>query len=336
MATTRRERRRGGRSRIGLLLGGLVLLAALAAAALSAVVLVSGGGNGSGGSPTPFAGRHPSTSAKSGTIAPQAPTPHVYGRAPAPHPVSLHFAKPPKSALLIDERTGQVLWSWFPERQLPIASITKMMTALLTVEHEPANAHVPITRLAVNAPGSRVGVLPHGKLVNLETLPYGLLLPSGNDAAYALAQKVSGTPARFVDLMNAKARQLGLTCTRFASPSGFVDQGNHSCAPDLALLAHDLLRQPRLAKIVRSRSAILPLPIKGGKVYLYNNNGLMRLRYPGVDGVKTGYTKAAGSCLVAAAHRGRTRLLVVMLNSVNAPQQSEQLLNAGFASAAAG
>ncbi len=308
----------------------MTVLVALAAAALTVVVLSTGGGRGSS------ATAHGRASTTATTVASPPPAPallHAYGRtaAPASEAVHVHFGKPPKSALLVNERTGQVLWSWHPERQLPIASITKMMTALLTVEHEPADAHVPITRLAVNAPGSRVGVLPRGKLVNLETLLYGLLLPSGNDAAYALAQKVAGTPAKFVAMMNAKARALGLTCSRFASPSGYVDQGNHSCAPDLALLAHDLLAQPRLAKIVRTPSAILPLPIKGGKVYLYNNNGLMRLHYPGVLGVKTGFTDAAGSCLVSAAHRGSTRLLVVMLNSVDAPDQSAALLNAGFA-----
>jgi D-alanyl-D-alanine carboxypeptidase len=326
----RQGRRRRGRIRIGTLLGALVLVAALAAAALTAVVLGDGGGGGGGG-PTPFAGAPTNRTAKAGTASASAPPPHIYGRAPASKTVQVHFAKPPASGLLVDERTGKVLWSWYPERALPIASITKMMTALLTVEREPADAHVPITRAAVMADGSKVGVLPRGKLVTLETLLYGLLLPSGNDAATALAQKVSHTLPRFVALMNERARQLGLTCTRFASPSGIVDRGNRSCAPDLALLAHALLAQPRLAKIVRTRSAVLPLPVKGGKVWLYNNNGLMRVRYPGVDGVKNGYTIAAGRCLVAAAHRGSTRLLVVILNSVDPTAQAKRLLDAGFA-----
>jgi D-alanyl-D-alanine carboxypeptidase (penicillin-binding protein 5/6) len=333
MARTRRGRRRRDGSRIGTLLAALVLVAALAAAALTAVVLGESDGGGGDGGPTPFAGASASTTAKAGTARANAPTPHIYGRAPASKTVSVHFAKPPASGLLVDERTGKVLWSWYPERALPIASITKMMTALLTVEHEPADARVPITRAAVTADGSKVGMLPRGKLVKLETLLYGLLLPSGNDAATALAQKVAHTLPRFVALMNQRARQLGLTCTRFASPSGIVDRDNSSCAPDLALLAHELLAQPRLAKIVRTPSAVLPLPVKGGKVWLYNNNGLMRLHYPGVDGVKTGYTDAAGRCLVAAAHRGRTELLVVILHSVDPPGQAKRLLDAGFAAA---
>jgi D-alanyl-D-alanine carboxypeptidase len=112
--------------------------------------------------------------------------------------------------------------------------------------------------------------------------------------------------------------------------SGIVDQGNHSCAQDLALIAHELLKQPLLAKIVGSRSAVLPFPIKGGKLYLFNNNPLLLLRYPGVDGIKTGFTDAAGQCLVATARRGHTWLGVVLLHSGNTSGQAQQLLNAGF------
>jgi D-alanyl-D-alanine carboxypeptidase (penicillin-binding protein 5/6) len=130
--------------------------------------------------------------------------------------------------------------------------------------------------------------------------------------------------------MNRKARALGMRCTVFSSPDGFQDRGNHSCAPDLALLAHAVLAEPRLARIVGSRNAILRFPIKGRKLYLYNNNPLLRLRYPGADGVKTGYTDAAGRCLVATARRGRLHLGVVLLHSPDPPKQSQQLLNRGF------
>jgi D-alanyl-D-alanine carboxypeptidase len=131
--------------------------------------------------------------------------------------------------------------------------------------------------------------------------------------------------------MNAQARAMGLRCTRFSTVSGVVDRGNHSCASDLALLARSVLANHLLARIVGSRSAILPFPIKGGKLYLYNNNPLLLTRYPGADGVKTGYTSASGPCLVATARRGRAWLGVVLLNSQNTTGQAEQLLNAGFA-----
>jgi serine-type D-Ala-D-Ala carboxypeptidase (penicillin-binding protein 5/6) len=249
---------------------------------------------------------------------------------PAAFRVHVRFRHPPRSALLFDVRTGRVLWARHPDVQVPIASLTKMMTALVVVAHEKPNAKVRITKRARKEPGSKVGVLPKRKKVRLETLLYGLLLPSGNDAAVALAQKVAGTVPRFVKMMNRRARALGLRCTRFSSPDGFEDRGNHSCAPDLALLAHAVLGEPRLAKIVRTRNAVLPFPIKGRKLYLYNNNPLLRMRYPGTDGVKTGYTDAAGRCLVATARRGRVRLGVVLLHSPDPPTQSQQLLNRGF------
>jgi D-alanyl-D-alanine carboxypeptidase len=177
-----------------------------------------------------------------------------------------------------------------------------------------------------------MGVLPLGKRVSVLTLLYGLLLPSGNDAAIALAQRVAGTQARFIRLMNAQARSMGLSCTHFTSVSGIVDRGNHSCVGDLALLAHAVLSQPLLARIVGSASAVMPLPVKSGKVWLYNNNPLYRLHYRGTDGVKTGLTNAAGHCLVATVRRGRKWLGVVLLHSADTGSQAETLLNAGFAS----
>ena len=160
---------------------------------------------------------------------------------------------------------------------------------------------------------------------------YGLLLPSGNDAAIALAQRAGhGSLERFVTMMNREARAMGLACTHFTSPDGFVDRGNHSCAPDLAALARAVLREPRIARIVRRRKAVLPFPIKGGKIYLYNHNPLLQQGYRGVTGVKTGYTDAAGRCLVATVRRGRVRLGVVLLHSRDPGAQARKLLDRGF------
>ena len=245
-------------------------------------------------------------------------------------PIHLRFKHQPRAGLLFDLDTGHVLWEHDATRPLPIASVTKMMTALLVVEHEDAHARVLITRQALKYQGSGVGVLPRGKHVQLETMLYGLLLPSGNDAAIALAQRVSGTVPRFVELMNQRAAELGLSCTRFSSPSGFVDKGNRSCAVDLAALAKAVLAQPRLARIVRSRSAIRPMAIKGGRVYLYNHNPLLQMGYPGTLGIKTGFTDEAGRCLVAAARRNGRRLGVVLLHSPNPGRQAQQLLDRGF------
>jgi D-alanyl-D-alanine carboxypeptidase (penicillin-binding protein 5/6) len=309
--------RRTGRALAVLLLAGVALLALMASRA-----------------------QGPATSALENPIVP----PHVkpaalqpqrgsYGIAPAParEQVALKLKLPLRSGLLFDVNTGQVLWQNNPTRALAIASLTKMMTALLVATHTKPSDRVLITRDTLHYTGSGVGLLPRNKRVPLTALLYGLLLPSGNDAAIALADHVARTQARFVALMNDKAQKLGLRCTHFTTVSGIVDRGNYSCAQDLALIAHLVLEQPLLARIVASRSAILRFPIKGGKLYLYNNNPLLLLRYPGVDGVKTGFTDAAGQCLVATARRGRRWLGVVLLHAGDTSTQAQQLLNAGFA-----
>ncbi len=249
---------------------------------------------------------------------------------PQKDPVQVAFSRPPRAGLLFNLSTGQVLWQRNAYLRVPIASLTKMMTALLTVRSAPADAPVLVTREAVNMPGSKVGVLPLGRHVKLESLLYGLLLPSGNDAAVALAQHVAGTVNRFVVRMNEEAARLGLGCTRFSSPSGFYDGGNYSCAADLAVLAHVDMQQPRIAKVVGTYEAVLPFPIKGGRLYLYNNNPLLIYKYPGVTGMKTGQTEAAGRCLVATAERHGVRLGVIVLNSEDPGTQARQLLDLGF------
>jgi serine-type D-Ala-D-Ala carboxypeptidase (penicillin-binding protein 5/6) len=264
---------------------------------------------------------------------PLAPVRGNYGLALAPpaQRVSVNLNLPLKSGVLFDVTTGKVLWERNPTQVVPIASLTKMMTALVVVAHAGPSAKVLITQDALNYSGSGVGLLPKGKRVPLVALLYGLLLPSGNDAAIALADHVAGTQSHFITLMNERAHDMALGCTHYTTVSGIVDQGNHSCASDLALIAHTVLEQPLLAQIVGSRSAVVPFPIKGGKLYLYNNNPLLVLRYPGTDGVKTGFTDAAGECLVATARRGNRWLGVVLLHSGNTYAQATALLNAGFA-----
>jgi serine-type D-Ala-D-Ala carboxypeptidase (penicillin-binding protein 5/6) len=244
--------------------------------------------------------------------------------------VHIAFHHPPRAGVLFNLTTGQVLWQRNPFLHLRIASLTKMMTALLTVQAAPPSGHVLITKAAVNSAGSKVGVLPLGKHVRVETMLYGLLLPSGNDAAIALAQHVAGSVGAFVSRMNSQAAKLGMGCTRYSSPSGYVNADNYSCAADLAVLAHQDLLQPRLAKIVRTYTAQLPFPTKGGKLYLYNNNPLLIYHYPGVTGLKTGFTDAAGRCLVATAERDGVRLGVVVLHSRNPGTQARQLLDRAF------
>jgi len=259
------------------------------------------------------------------------PKPPLYGTLPDAVQVKPKLKLGLKAGLLFDVRTGKVLWEHDPSRRLPIASLTKMMTALVVVTHSNPHAHVLITKQATDFSGSGVGLLPLGKRVPEISLLYGLLLPSGNDAAVALAQHVAGTQDRFISLMNATARRMGLRCTHYATVSGIVDKDNYSCPENLAVLAHAVLTQPLLHRIVGSPSAILRFPIKGGKLYLYNNNPLLMTGYPGADGVKTGFTTAAGLCLVATARQNGQWLGVVLLHSGNWLTQAETVLNAGFA-----
>jgi serine-type D-Ala-D-Ala carboxypeptidase (penicillin-binding protein 5/6) len=248
-----------------------------------------------------------------------------------PHnPVSLKFQQPPTAGLLFNIDTGQVLWRRNPYKQLPIASLTKMMTALVVNDQVPPGSTVKVTKQALAYQGSGVGELPLGKWIGVNTMLYGLLLPSGNDAAIALAQRAAKTVPNFIKLMNQKAQSMGLGCTHYATPSGFTDAHNHSCAADLAKEARAILAIPRLAKIVGTANANLPFPIKGGHLWLRNNNPLLEQGYPGTTGMKTGFTDAAGLCLVGTATHDGVRLGVVLLHTPNWGTQSAQLLNAGF------
>jgi D-alanyl-D-alanine carboxypeptidase (penicillin-binding protein 5/6) len=284
-----------------------------------------------------------STPAVRASAPPPAPEPVALGSAgTAPSPLAVRlddprdrvryeFDRPPRAGLLFDVNTGRVLWRRNASRVLPIASLTKMMTALLVVERVPRRGRVRITPETLRYRGSGVGMLPRGKLIGVEKMLHGLLLVSGNDAAIALAQRAAGgSERRFVRLMNRRAKAMGLVCSRFSTPSGIRDAGNHSCAADLAALARAVLRTPRLARIVKRRSVVLPFPIKGRKLYLFNTNPLLRSRYRGATGVKTGYTVAAGRCLVATAKRGTKRLGVVLLRSPDPGRQARRLLDLGF------
>jgi D-alanyl-D-alanine carboxypeptidase (penicillin-binding protein 5/6) len=327
----------------------IVALAAALAAAFAAVSGCAGSADGpSAASRSSAHGPIAASAAPSGSAGPSAPRPIIQAAngpvapAPATSPltlrltgapdlVRLRFKHPPRSGLLFDLDTGQVLWRRDPTRVLPIASLTKIMTALVVAERVPPTGKVLITKEALAYTGSGVGVLPRGKWIGVSTMLYGLLLPSGNDAAIALAQRAArGSERGFIDLMNARAAAMGLPCTRYSTPSGIVDAGNHSCAADLAVEARALLDEPRLARIVRRRQAVLPFPIKGGRLYLYNHNPLLKARYPGTIGVKTGFTDAAGHCIVAAVRRDGRRLGVVLLHSPDTAKQARQLLGRGF------
>ena len=241
----------------------------------------------------------------------------------------LRLKDPPRAALLFDVRTGRVLWSRHPWRVLPIASLTKVMTALIAVERTSPGDRAKVTRDALDYSGSGVGVLPRGRRVRVEALLDGMLLVSGNDAALALADHVGGSRRAFVGLMNERAAQLGLRRTHFASPDG-LESGNRSCAADLAALARLALAQPRIARVTRRRQLAVRFPIKGGKLFLNSTNPLLRLRYPGTIGLKTGYTQRAGHSYIGIVRRKGRTLGVVLLNSGDTGMQAKQVFDRAF------
>jgi serine-type D-Ala-D-Ala carboxypeptidase (penicillin-binding protein 5/6) len=290
-------------------------------------LLSDNGGTVSGGSP--HASVAPAVKLHVPAVMPPAPASPYAVALERPDAFRIHFKHPPRGAIVFDLQTGSVLWRRNPLERMPIASLTKLMTALLVAQRTTDRERVLITRDALHYSGSGVGLLPKGRRVTVRALLYGLLLPSGNDAAIALADHVAHTRRRFVAMMNARARSLGLRCTHFASPDG-LEPGNRSCPADLAALARAVMSYPRIAHVVRQARAVVRFPIKGGKLYLYNTNPLLRMGYPGTIGLKTGDTDEAGHCLIALVQRGPLTVGVVLLHSPNTPKQAKDLLNKAF------
>jgi D-alanyl-D-alanine carboxypeptidase len=258
------------------------------------------------------------------------------GRVPPPgisligaKPISLKFHDPPRAGLVFDLDSGQVLWAHRPLRRLPIASLTKLMTAIIVVERTKPADRALITREALNYTGSGVGLLPKGKRVPVEALMAGMLLPSGNDAALALADHIAGHDRKFVKLMNARARMMGLSCTHYSSSYGLPDT-NISCPADLAAIARVAMSKRRIARIVRKPQAKVRFPIKTGYLYLNTTNPLLHDNFPGTIGLKTGSTDKAGHCFIGVVRRGRRTIGVVLLHSPNSMSQAEKLVTAAF------
>jgi D-alanyl-D-alanine carboxypeptidase (penicillin-binding protein 5/6) len=268
------------------------------------------------------------------------PRGHAHSRPPSPFvvqrtgrnlPVGIEFApaNEPRAGILFDVDTGRVLWRHAAGKRLPIASLTKMMTALIVARRNRPDERVLITPEALAYEGSGMGVLPKGKRVPLKDLFYGLLLVSGNDAAIALAQHDSGSVGAFVRRMNDWRDRLGLRCSRFSTPSGILDRGNYSCAKDLATLARADLADPWIRRVVGTREARFPFPIKGNYLDLFNNNPFILQGMKGITGLKTGYTDAAGRCYVITQKVGDRELGVVLLDTPNPLDQVPALLRAG-------
>ena len=239
---------------------------------------------------------------------------HVRVRAPA--------------AILVDARTGRVLWAQRAHERRKIASLTKIMTATLALREVPWESTVTVNKSVTRVPLVREG-LRTGEHVKAWKLFYALLLYSGNDDANPLAISSAGSVHAFLRQMNAEAHTLGLHDTHYTSPSGIRDAGNYSTPWDLAALTRYAFRNPRFDTLVKTKLIHVRWSAPTNSKIYVNNNYLLR-EYHGANGVKTGYTSASGWCLVAAATRHGRRLIAVLLDSPNMYADARRLLNLGF------
>ena len=240
----------------------------------------------------------------------------------APAPLNLSA----KSAILMVASTGEVLYEKNAHTQKYPASTTKMMTIITALEDGNLNDTVTTSANAANTEGSSMYLRPQERLRLLDML-YGVALVSGNDAAVAVAEHLDGSVERFAKRMTDKAQAIGAVRTNFRNPSGLPDSRHYSTAYDLARIAAYGYKNPRFAEIVGATYKKIVTSQK--QETYYNENKLLNL-YDGANGVKTGYTDAAGLCLVSAAKRGNTQLIAVVLDADFMWQDSMALLDYGF------
>ncbi len=226
------------------------------------------------------------------------------------------------SAILIEEKTGQVLFALNPQESRPIASTTKIMTALVALQFGDLNKVSPVSAKAA-ATGESSIYLQEGEELSLQDLLYGALMRSGNDACVAIAENVAGSEELFVALMNRTAQFYGAKQTHFQNTNGLPDEQHYSSARDLALFTQQAFQYPLFSQIVASRDQTI------GSRSFTNTNALL-WNYAGADGVKTGTTNAAGKCLVASATRNNCRLIAVILHSSDRYGDAQKLLDFGF------
>lgn len=227
-----------------------------------------------------------------------------------------------KNAILLDAQTGRVLYERNADQQALIASTTKIMTALLICEQCNVLDRMRIPKEAVGIEGSSI-YLREGEILTIQELLYGLMLHSGNDAAVALAIYCGGTVEGFAQLMNDKAHSLGMRNTHFVNPNGLDSPGHYSTARDMALLAAYAMDNPIFAQTVSTKNVSIC------NRSLKNHNKLL-WRVEGADGVKTGFTKAAGRILVSSVTRQGRRLIAVTMNDPNDWLDHERLYEEGF------
>lgn len=232
-----------------------------------------------------------------------------------------------ESGLVVDINSGKIVFEKNSKEKMKIASLVKIMTAVVALEHKSLDERIVVSKKAAGIGENTMGI-SEGEVYTLEELLYGLLLNSGNDSAYAIAEGVAGSADDFVSWMNIKAKELSLNNTEFFDPSGLNDD-TYSTAIDLAKLSRYAMQNEDFKRIVGTVDFELPYSERHKYLYLENQTNLLTT-YPGVGGVKTGYTEEAGYCLVTYAKNEGIELIGVVLNSVNRKFDMLNLLNFGF------
>lgn len=245
------------------------------------------------------------------------------------------FAKSAKSAILIEYSTGKVLYEKNSNERLAPASMTKIMTMLLTMEAIDQgkinmNSMINISSNAASMGGSQM-FLEANTSVKLEELLKGLAIASANDAAVAIAENIGGSVENFVSMMNEKAKNLGLENTNFVNPHGLDTDNHYSSAHDMAIMARELIKHEEILKFTSTYEDYFNKS-DGSRTWLVNTNKLVRF-YKGVDGLKTGYTKNAMYCLTATAKKNNIRFITVLMGEISSDVRSKEtteLLNYAF------
>ena len=233
-----------------------------------------------------------------------------------------------RACAVIDAESGRLLLSHNAQERLPMASTTKVMTALLALERGNLNDRVVTGRNAFGVPGTSI-YLDLGESLSLEEMLYGLMLASGNDAAVAIAEHIGGTVDEFARMMTDRARELGCTDTVFLTPHGLPADGHFTTARDLALIAREAMTHPMFREIVSTRRAVIPWSGHEWDRVLNNKHRLLA-DYDGATGIKTGYTRAAGRCLVFGAARDGMEIIGVVLNCANWFDEAARLMDQAF------
>jgi len=229
------------------------------------------------------------------------------------------------------EINGTPVWERQSNRHLPPASLTKLMTALLVVERDQLQSIATVSRGAALETGTRIG-LKTGERLKVEDLLAAALIDSANDACHALADTMAENQARFVQVMNRRASQLGMLNTHFVNACGHDEEGHYSSAHDLALLANEVIKHPQLIELT-SKSGARISTVGDTRSYSFSSKNALIGRYPGALGLKTGYTPKAGKCLVAFAKRGSNQIVLVMLHGNNRWWDAVDILDLAFAHA---